>query len=124
MGAEGVYRYPNDYKKDITIVILDVTRFIQVYKITYKKCWPTNAEPYALASSSSDRLIASQEFAVDDIEMTCRNIDSSGLANTVYKSLSNFPGQFFENLSGVGGDIAGKIQGSFTSYGAGDNPSV
>lgn len=118
MTPNGVYKYPygvDGYKKDIKLVVLDITRFIQVYTMTYKGCWPSTADPYNMVSNASERIITSQEFSVDNIEMSVHNLQVTGLANMVYSSLKgNFPEDLVASLSGTALSTGG-IDGVFST---------
>lgn len=115
MGKGGTYMYPRDYKKDIELIILDVSRFFTVYNIVYKGCWPVNSDPYNLASNSSDRIVMSAEFSVDDIEIRVRNTSIGGLANVLGSTLSDFPQSLVDTLAGTGDALTGKLKGVFSS---------
>jgi hypothetical protein len=101
--VDGTYSYPVNYKKNIVVTVLDITRLIQVYTITYKGCWPTTTDPMNLGSSSSDRIIQGQEFSVDNISITVRNYSAPEMAGVIYSSLDTFPQGFVDQLSSAAG---------------------
>lgn len=101
---DGVYSYPNGpggYKKTIDVVVLDVSRFIQVYQLRYEGCWPVTTDPLNLGSGSSDRIIQGQEFSVDNFRMVVRDYNAASLANVIFSSLNNFPLNLINQLIGV-----------------------
>lgn len=111
---DGIYNYPVNYKKTIEVVILDITRTIQVYKLRYEGCWPTTTEAMNLSSGASDRLIQGQEFSVDNIKITVANLSASELSSVIFSSQDNFPQNLMERLSGID-TVSGPNSGLFST---------
>ena len=113
MSNNGTYNYAQDYKKIISLTILDVSRLITVYQIKYIGCWPSSAEPYNLNSGASDRITPSQEFNVDDIEITIRNMEAQGLLTAIGDKVKDFPQNLISKLNGTDPLVA--LGGQFNS---------
>lgn len=95
LSKEGYYNLPGGtrgYKKDITVVMLDVTKFGWVYTFNYKGCWPTTADPITLQSGSSDRIISSQEFSCDEVEVIVKNFPPFSLIGILKEGIGSFQG--------------------------------
>lgn len=112
IGMNGVYNYPASYKKTIELVVLDVSRTVNVYTFRYKGCFPTTTDPYTLQSSDSSRLVYGQEFSVDDVEINVQNTSMAGLANSIWNSVKNFPEGLFDELAGIA-DVSDEIRGVY-----------
>jgi len=115
IGLKGTYNYPINYKKNVTVTILDITRMITVYIIKYIGCWPSTPEGYNLTSAASDRTIAGQEFSVDDLQFTAQNISAPNLANAIFSSLNNFPQGLIDQLTGANGSTSSQSNGLFST---------
>lgn len=120
---DGVFNYPAYYKKNITVTILDVSRAITVYTFKYIGCWPVSGDQYSLVSDQSARINPSQEFSVDTVEISVRDVPVSGLADAMYSSLSSsdFPSGFISQLTGTDNGIVSAARGLFSSSQSSDN---
>lgn len=72
-----VFGLPSQYKKD---VLIQMTSGFNVTHTEIKLigCWPTSTNPYALTYAESDKLMISQTFAVDEVE-----VDRLGLLESI-----------------------------------------
>jgi hypothetical protein len=123
----GVFNYSNRYKQNIEVVVLDITRAIQVYTFTYYGCWPTSMDPLSLTSSASDRLTPSIELSVDDVKLTVRTVPPTDMANALLSAVGSgsagFPGNFMSALNGSDNGLSSAAQGAYTTAGAAMNSS-
>jgi hypothetical protein len=92
---QGVWGYPANYKKDITIVVTSVTKKTLI-TAKYYGCMPTNLAALDLDSDSSTRLKQRVEFAVDDMDLKVSNLKGN-LENLV----STASGYAISALNGV-----------------------
>lgn len=79
--SSGLYRLPKDYKKTISIWVLDVSK-LTVMCLVYTGCWPTRLDTMQLGSLNGDRVIVGAEFSVDEmhvdfIKVNPRNIPAN-----------------------------------------------
>jgi hypothetical protein len=102
LSKDGLYNYPGGpfgYKKNIKVVVLDVTKFGQVYTFNYKGCWPTTSEPFNLISGASDRIIPSQEFACDEVDIQVRRFPPLSLIGILKDGIGSFQGAGLDMFS-------------------------
>ena len=65
----GVYGYPDDYKKRIYIELFSYEENRPILTLGYKNCWPTTAGTLALSyEDPNGRLQVTQQFSVDTLE--------------------------------------------------------
>lgn len=62
----GGWNRPTDYKRPINIYMLDPDKNV-LMNIQYVECYPLDISPYALVSSSSERIIHQVDFSVGDV---------------------------------------------------------
>ena len=98
VGSGGQYNYSVNYKKDISLFILDVTRTINVYTIVYAGCWPTTADAYNLSSAQTERLIASQEFSVDSVNLTVNTVSPVNFVSALNTAINGNSGSLAQSL--------------------------
>ena len=122
----GLFYFPKDYKKTISIWVLDVAK-LTVMCLDYTGCWPLTPETYNFGSSSSERIVAGCEFSVDSLEIKFGKFDSSDIpsmmstvGNSFPPKLSALPDVFpskFVNLSfgGLGSSVNSQISGAISS---------
>lgn len=118
LNADGTYNYPggsNGYKKNFEVVVLDVTKFGQVYQFKFIGCWPTTAEPFNLSSATSERLISAQEFACDEVEITVRNFPPFSLIGIIRDGINSFQGAGLDYFRGTGDGAVDAALGAYTS---------
>jgi hypothetical protein len=94
MGDNGKYGYPQNYKHNIEVVVLDVTRVINVYSMLYKGCWPQTADAISLGSQGADRITSSQEFSCDDMTLTVRSFPSLNIGETISSGVNSIINKF------------------------------
>lgn len=88
--ATGLQNYPSQFKKVISVWILDVAS-LTVMCLEYAGCWPTRPEPISLSSGSSERVIVGAEFSVDSIDMKFGKFSNSQIPSLMSSVASNFP---------------------------------
>jgi hypothetical protein len=62
----GLFYLPKDYKKTITVTILDQAKATAMF-LEYTGCWPMRSDAYQMTSGSAERIAPSVEFSVDEI---------------------------------------------------------
>lgn len=68
---DGTYGLPPEYKRDITVMMFNYSVETPVMTMTYKDCWPTDQNPFALSYEDSEgRLQVEAQFAVDNLELS------------------------------------------------------
>lgn len=118
IGEDGQFNLPVNYKKDITLVILDVSRAISVYTLVYHGCWPVSADAFQLSSGASERLIASQEFSVDSVDVNVRNVAPLDFGQALVSSFSkggDFPNNLISSITGSDGGLMNAVKGVYSS---------
>ena len=65
----GAYNLPSAYKQNWKITLL-TTQNVPVLTAELVGCWPLATSNYSLNYTGNGRLIVSQEFAVDDVNIT------------------------------------------------------
>jgi len=86
----GLFYFPKDFKKTITIWVLDVAR-ITVMSFEYSGCWPLTLDTYNLGSSQSERVIAGTEFSVDELNIKVGKFESTDIPSLMSQIGSDFP---------------------------------
>jgi len=65
----GVYNLPDTYKREMTVVLMN-GRNVDVLKAKLIGLWPAATSSYSLKYSDAGRLVLTQEFMIDDLELT------------------------------------------------------
>lgn len=120
----GLFYFPKDYKKTISIWVLDVTK-LTVMCLDYTGCWPLNPDTYSFGSAQSERIVAGCEFSVDELNIKFGKFESSDIpsmmstvGNSFPPRLSALPDVFpskFVNLGFSPGGITGLSGASMSS---------
>jgi len=84
---QGLFGLPSQYKKNITLFILSVTKK-QLLQLKYINCWPKNLDALELTSDSSTGLSQPVSFAVEDVKVTVNN--DKGLVANLLSTASGF----------------------------------
>jgi len=71
---QGIWGFPAQYKKDITIVVTSVTKK-KLLSFKYTGCYPTNLDQLQLDSGQSNRLKQQVSFNCDDVGVTVMNLN-------------------------------------------------
>ena len=99
----GAWGYSKDYKKDITIVVMDVTKKTLI-TAKYFGCVPKDLAALTLSSGAAERLKQPITFSVDDVDITLQ--DASGLLKDV---LNTAIGYGLGSLQGISADALGNF---------------
>lgn len=73
--SDGTYNYPSVYKKNMTILIYGLDRSkstleeVVVSKLRLVEAFPTNVNPLRLSYADGNRLIVSQTFEVNEVQI-------------------------------------------------------
>lgn len=76
---QGAWNVPAQYKKDINIVLLNVSKK-KMLNVKYINCWPAAPEALSLTSSNAEALVQNVSFYVEDVEVKVFN-DKGFLGN-------------------------------------------
>ena len=87
MSNQGVWGFPKDYKKDISIAINSVNKK-QLIICKYIGCSPKNAAALQLGSGSANALKLTVPFNVDDVSVTVLN--TKGVLDNVLSTASGY----------------------------------
>jgi hypothetical protein len=68
----GVWGLPKNYKKDITIIVTDVTKKTLI-TAKYFGCIPKDPSALDLVSGQADRLKIKVDFSIDDVQITLQS---------------------------------------------------
>jgi hypothetical protein len=116
----GTMNYPVNYKKPITLVLLDVTRQVRVSTYNYYGCWPTSVDQVAVTSESG-RIVRGANFSVDGVSSYVESAPASLLGNVAAgSSPTSFLNQVFDAMSGanqvfnVAKGITGAVDGTLS----------
>lgn len=66
--ATGAYKLPKQYKRDLRVRLLD-TKNIGVVDFILEGIWPADTSNYSLQYTSSERLVVSQNFSIDNVQV-------------------------------------------------------
>jgi hypothetical protein len=86
----GLYYFPKDFKKTISIWILDVAKQT-VMCLDYTGAWPMRPESYNFGSSQSERIVAGCEFSVDELNVKVGKFDSTNIPSAMSTFGMDFP---------------------------------
>ncbi len=86
----GLYYFPKDYKKTISIWVLDVAKQT-VMCLDYTGCWPQRPETYNFGSSQSERIVAGCEFSVDELNVKYGKFNSTDIPSAMSAFGADFP---------------------------------
>lgn len=86
----GLFYFPKDYKKTISIWVLDVAKKT-VMCLDYTGCWPLTPDTYQFGSSQSERIVAGCEFSVDEVNVKFGKFDSASIPSVMSAIGTNFP---------------------------------
>lgn len=68
---DGSYGLPPEYKRDFRVALFNYNNEEPTLTLTYKGCWPTDQNPFALAYEDAEgRLQVEATFSVDNLEMS------------------------------------------------------
>jgi hypothetical protein len=109
----GVWGLPKNYKKDITMIVTDVTKKTLI-TAKYFGCMPKDPSTLDLVSGQADRLKMKVDFAIDDVQITLQSAD--GLLSQL---LTTAEGYGMSALQGVSAGFVKTIQGSISGLGGG-----
>ena len=101
--ATGQYQNPTDFKKTIKITLLD-TASQTVMFFTYFGCWPMRRDSFNLASASSERVVISQEFSVDDVNVLVGKFSDAAIPSIV-NNITSPDFQFPYGLSNLANNL-------------------
>lgn len=106
----GLFYLPKDYKKDITITILDPAKSTVMF-LEYTGCWPMRSDPYQMTSGSAERIAPSVEFSVDELRCKFGQFEPGSIPSLVNNVGVDFPPRISSLLD--------KFPGNFTEVGFG-----
>jgi hypothetical protein len=86
----GLFYFPKDYKKTISIWILDVAK-MTVMCLDYTGTWPLTPDQYQLGSSQSERVVAGCEFSVDEVNIKFGKFASTDIPSVMSTIGKDFP---------------------------------
>lgn len=86
----GLFYFPKDYKKTISIWVLDVAKYT-VMCLDYTGCWPLVPDTYQFGSAQSERIIAGCEFSVDSVDIKFGKFQSSEIPSVMSVIGQDFP---------------------------------
>lgn len=90
----GTFYYPKDYKKTITIWVMDVAKF-SVMSLIYTGCWPTRLDNVSLGSANSERVVLGANFSVDGLQVNFGKFDAREIPSVMSAVGSSFPPKAF-----------------------------
>jgi hypothetical protein len=86
----GLYYFPSDYKKTITVWVLDVAK-LTVMCLDYTGCWPQRLETLQFGSASSERVVSGAEFSVDEVNLKVFKFSPSEIPSVVQAVGKDYP---------------------------------
>lgn len=86
----GLFYFPKDYKKTISIWVMDVAKKT-VMCLDYTGCWPLTPDTYQFGSSQSERVVAGCEFSVDEVNVKFGKFDSASIPSVMSAIGTDFP---------------------------------
>lgn len=81
---------PNGFKKKISFTLLDVAKLTVMF-VEYTGCWPSRPDSISLGSASSDRVVLSVEFSVDEMRLKFGKFDSAQIPSVIDTIGADFP---------------------------------
>lgn len=86
----GLFYFPKDYKKTISIWVLDVAKQT-VMCLDYTGCWPQRLETYNFGSAQSERIVGGCEFSVDELNVKFGKFESTSIPSSMSSIGIDFP---------------------------------
>ena len=86
----GLYYFPDQYKKTISIWVLDVSKMTAMC-LEYTGCWPMRVNAHQYSSASSERITTDVEFSVDELRCKFIKLDSQDIPSIVSQVGEDFP---------------------------------
>lgn len=109
----GLYTVPSKHKKDIKIVLLDVTNS-SVMVVNYVRCWPVSIDQISLNSDQASRVIMGAEFSVDEVKVNIGTYSWDEIPSEMFNADFN-PKSIMQSARGLSSSIANNVSMRFNS---------
>jgi hypothetical protein len=103
---QGNWGYPSSYMKDITLVVLSVTKQV-LLNVKLINCWPTLPAALELISGEAAGLVQEVTFSVEDVDITVNN--DKGLLDTLINTATGYAS------SAITGVLSSQLNAIFTT---------
>lgn len=101
----GLFYLPKDYKKTITITVLDPAKATVMF-LEYTGCWPMRSDAFQMTSGSSERIAPSAEFSVDEIRCKFGTFQPNQIPSIVNNVGVDFPARLSSLLDKFPGNFS------------------